>query len=178
MPYGYLRRAKVVIQVNMKPKIKTCKEKKLVGKRLRMSFADYRIGELWKSFGSARKEITNNLNNELISMTVYQPTHFSNFKPTNEFEKWATVEVSDFDSVPHALETFILPGGLYGVLDYKGLSTDHSIFQYLFETWLPDSDYVLDNRPHFEVLGEKYKNNDPDSEEEIWIPIKDKTSVL
>jgi AraC family transcriptional regulator len=30
----------------------------------------------------------------------------------------------------------------------------------------------LDQRPHVEVMGEKYKNNDPDSEEEIWIPIK------
>jgi AraC family transcriptional regulator len=29
----------------------------------------------------------------------------------------------------------------------------------------------LDDRPHFEVLGEKYKNNDPTSEKEIWIPI-------
>lgn len=25
---------------------------------------------------------------------------------------------------------------------------------------------------HFEILGEKYKNNDPLSEEDIWIPIK------
>ena len=27
---------------------------------------------------------------------------------------------------------------------------------------------------HFEVLGKNYKNNDPNSEEEIWIPIMDK----
>jgi len=32
----------------------------------------------------------------------------------------------------------------------------------------------LDDRPHFEVLGDKYKNADPDSEEEIWIPIRTK----
>jgi predicted transcriptional regulator YdeE len=32
----------------------------------------------------------------------------------------------------------------------------------------------IDNRPHFEVLGDKYKNNDPSSEEEIWIPIRKK----
>jgi AraC family transcriptional regulator len=39
-------------------------------------------------------------------------------------------------------------------------------------TWLPGSDFVLDTRPHFEVLGDQYKNNDTTSEEEIWIPIK------
>ena len=72
------------------------------------------------------------------------------------------------------MEAFILTGGLYAVFDYKGLNTDHSIYQYIFGTWLPNSDYVLDNRPHFEILGDKYKNNDPTSEEEIWIPIKPK----
>jgi len=156
----------------MKPKIQTINQKKLIGKRLQMSFADYKIGELWRSFMPARKEITNNLTNDLISLVLYQPDHFTDFKPTNEFERWATVEVSSFDNVPAEMETFVLQNGLYAVFDYTGLNTDHSIFQYILETWLPQSDYVLDNRPHFEVLGEKYKNNDPTSEEEIWIPIK------
>ncbi|MBP6796435.1 MAG: GyrI-like domain-containing protein [Saprospiraceae bacterium] len=156
----------------MKPKIQTINQKKLIGKRLQMSFADYKIGELWRSFMPARKEITNNLTNDLISLVIYQPDHFTDFKPTNEFERWATVEVSSFDNVPAEMETFVLQNGLYAVFDYTGLNTDHSIFQYILETWLPQSDYVLDNRPHFEVLGEKYKNNDPTSEEEIWIPIK------
>jgi AraC family transcriptional regulator len=65
-----------------------------------------------------------------------------------------------------------LPSGLYAVFDYKGSSNDQSIFLYIFGSWLPNSGYNLDDRPHFEVLGNKYKNNDPTSEEEIWIPIK------
>ena len=40
--------------------------------------------------------------------------------------------------------------------------------------WLPHSNYNLDDRPHFNVLGDKYKNNDPDSEEDVYIPIKEK----
>jgi AraC family transcriptional regulator len=72
------------------------------------------------------------------------------------------------------METFVLSGGEYAVFDYKGSSNDSSIFQYIFMNWLPNSGYNLDNRPHFEVLGEKYKNNDPTSEEEIWIPIRNK----
>lgn len=158
----------------MIPRIETINEKKLVGKRLTMSFANYNIGELWRSSTPRRNEITNNLTNDLISMVIYTPNHFANFKPTNEFERWAVVEVSDFDNMPHEMETFVLPSGLYAVFDYKGLSTDNSIFQYILGVWLPSSDYVLDNRPHFEVLGDKYKNNDPTSEEEIWIPIKTK----
>jgi AraC family transcriptional regulator len=67
----------------MTPRIETSKEKKLVGKRLLMSFANYKVGELWKSFMPARKEITNNLTSDLVSMSVYPPTYFADFKPTN-----------------------------------------------------------------------------------------------
>jgi AraC family transcriptional regulator len=158
----------------MTPRIETIENKKLVGKTLKMDFANNKIAELWGSFLPRRKEITNNLTGDLISMVVYKPTQFSDFKPTNEFERWATVEVADFCQVPNEMETFVLPSGLYAVFDYKGLNTDNSIFQYILGTWLPNSDYVLDNRPHFEILGDKYKNNDPTSEEEIWIPIKPK----
>jgi AraC family transcriptional regulator len=158
--------------VEMLPRIENLTEKKLIGKRLKMSLANNRTGELWASFIPKRKNISNHLSNDLISMQVYPSTHFSDFNPVNSFEKWATVEVSDFDNVPNDLEKFILQGGLYAVFDYKGLSNDSSIFQYIFGIWLPNSDYILDDRPHFEILGEKYKNNDPDSEEEIWIPIR------
>lgn len=158
----------------MTPRIENLSDKKLIGKRLTMSLANNKTSELWQNFMPKRREITNNVSNDLISMQVYKPTHFADFKPTNEFEKWATVEVTNFESVPTEMETFSLTGGLYAVFDYKGSSTDPSIFQYIFGTWLPSSEYLLDDRPHFEVLGDKYKNNDPNSEEEIWIPIKPK----
>ena len=158
----------------MKPRIELLTEKKLLGKHLAMCLADNKTRELWQSFIPKIKDINNKLSNDMISMQVYKPTHFADFKLTNEFEKWAAVEVADYNNVPDDLETFILPGGLYAVFDYKGSSTDNSIFQYIFGTWLPGSDYDLDERPHFEVLGDKYKNNDPASEEEIWIPISER----
>ncbi len=159
----------------MTPRIETLNEKKLVGKRMTMSYADYRIGHLWGSFMPRRKEITNNVDNDLISLVVYKPTHFADFKPTNEFERWATVEVTSFDNVPNEMETYTLPTGLYAVFLYKGTTTDiSSFYQNIFTVWIPNSAYTLDDRAHFEVLGEKYKNNDPSSEEEIWIPIKAK----
>lgn len=158
----------------MNPRVEILREKKLAGCRLTMSLANNRTGELWRSFMPKRRDISNSVSNDLISMQVYNPTYFTHFNPATEFEKWAAIEVSDYDEVPGDLETFMLTGGLYAVFDYRGLSTDSSFFQYIFGTWLPGSDYVLDNRPHFEVLGDKYKNDDPDSEEEIWIPVRQK----
>ena len=156
----------------MNPSIKLFTEKKLIGKKLCMSFADYKVAELWKNFMPRKKEITNAISNDLISMAIYSPSHFSNFKPTTEFEKWATVEVANFDNVATGMEIFILTGGLYAVFEYKGLNTDNAIYHYIFNSWLPTSGYALDNRPHLEILGDKYKNNDPNSEELICIPIK------
>ena len=156
----------------MNPRIEYIQEKKLIGKRLTMSLINNRTGELWKSFGPRLKEIENRVNTDRISMQVYGDSFSVKSNNSNgEFEKWATVEVENFENLPKDLEKFILNGGQYAVFDYKGLSTDPSIFKYIFTVWLPNSEYKLENRPHFEVLGEKYKNNDPNSEEEIWIPI-------
>lgn len=73
----------------MTPRIETINEKKLVGKRMKLSYADYKIAELWGGFMPKRKEIKNCLSTELISLVVYKPNHFTDFKMTNEFERWA-----------------------------------------------------------------------------------------
>jgi len=157
-----------------KPIIKSIEDKRLVGKCLVMSLANNRTKELWQEFMPQRGMIINKVRNDLFSLQVYPPSYFENFSPANEFQKWALVEVSDLDNIPEGMSPFILLPGLYAVFHYKGLNTDPSIFEYIFRTWLPSSGYVLDQRPHFEILGEKYKNNDPDSEEEIWIPVRKK----
>jgi len=103
----------------MTPRIEKINENKLVGKRLTMSFANYRVGELWQSFMPKYKEIKNNLNSDLVSMAIYQSNHFTNFKPTNFFERGATVEVLDFNNVPREMETYMLPAGFYAVFLHK-----------------------------------------------------------
>ena len=157
----------------MQPQIKTITSKKLIGQNLTMTFAANKTFELWRQFMPRRKEIINTVSSDLFSIQVFDDSFsFKNFNPNTSFQKWAALEVSSFDFVPDEMETFILPAGLYAVFLYKGLSTDTQIFQYIYGTWIPNSEYELDQRPHFEVLGEKYKNNDPNSEEEILIPIK------
>ena len=75
-----------------------------------------------------------------------------------------------FEKIPEDMESFSLSTGLYAVFEHKGMDT--AIFQQIFTEWLPNAPYILDHRPHFELLGEKYKNGDPNSEEQIWIPIR------
>ena len=156
------------------PEIRQLSEKKLVGQHLRMSLADNRTYELWSRFMPLRNEIKGRVSDDLISMQVYDQSYdFMNINPGAQFEKWASAEVNDFSMVPFGMETFILPGGLYAVFIHRGPASEgEKTFRYIFGTWLPLSGYEIDQRPHFEILGTKYKNNDPASEEEVWIPVK------
>jgi len=159
----------------MQPQFVTIESKKLLGTCLEMSLAENRTGELWRSFMPRLKEIETKIGNNLYSLQVYDEDYFQQFSPTREFEKWALTEVKNFSVIPDEMEPFELPGGLYAVFQHKGMGTE--IFQFIFQEWLPKSGYTLDNRPHFEILGEKYKQGSPDSEEEIWIPVKQKTKL-
>lgn len=157
----------------MEYRIETLPEKKLVGQRMLMSLSDNKTVDLWKGFMPRRNEIKNKVGDALFSMQIYDPLYFKEFNPKREFEKWAAIEVADFENIPEGMKKVILPGGLYVVFLYRGTaSAAGPTYQYIFSEWIPNSGYQLDTRPHFEILGRKYKNNDPDSEEEIWIPIK------
>lgn len=158
----------------MQARFEQLKAKKCIGKRLKMSLLNNKTAELWHSFMPLRKNVSNPVSSDLISLQIYNDTYFQQFNPNNEFEKWALVEVIDNSIIPEGFEKFDLEAGLYAVFHHKGSSTDNSIFEYIFTKWLPQSAYELDNRPHFELLGANYKNGSPDSEEEIWIPVKAK----
>lgn len=159
----------------MRPRIEMLSEKKFVGKRIKMSFSENKTHELWRSFMPRQRQINNIIGMELYSIEVYEKLYFDNFNPKREFDKWAAVEVMNFDRVPDEMETLNSPRGLYAVFQYKGAASKGAeTYQYIYGTWLPESDFLLDNRPHFAVMGEKYKNEDPDSEEEMWIPVKNR----
>jgi AraC family transcriptional regulator len=156
----------------MECRIDLLQEKKLVGKHLIMSFANNKTKELWQSFMPAKKLITGIKSPDLFSLEVYPAGFFDHFNPANEFQKWAAAEVIGFDCVPEGMESITIPAGLYAVFLHKGLASDGpKTYHYIFNEWLPNSGYKLDNRPHFALMGEKYRNDDPGSEEEIWIPV-------
>jgi AraC family transcriptional regulator len=163
--------------MDLNPEICLLTEKKLVGKQMTMSFSNNRTGELWRSFMPHRKEIGNSNEPDLFSVEIYPEGFFDLFTPEATFDKWAAVEVTEFGDEPTGMEALALPCGIYAVFIYKGRSSEaQSFYRYIFETWLPSSGYILDNRPHFARMGEKYRNNDPESEEEIWIPVNAGTS--
>src|SRR5665213_2586055 len=105
---------------NMEYRIETIGQKKLIGRQLKMSLSKNKTGELWQGFMKRRKEIKNTIGDDLYSMQLYGPEYFTNFNPDKEFEKWAAVEVADFNTVPDEMQTIVLPGGLYAVFLHRG----------------------------------------------------------
>ena len=159
-------------------RIEKLQEKKLLGQSLRMSLLENRTFELWSGFMPHRKQVTNQMGNDLYSMQVYdQNINFKDFNSSTTFTKWAAVEVSDFNIIPETLNSYVLQGGLYAVFIHKGPSSSFpKTAQYIFGQWLPASDYELDKREHFELISGNSKPNDPASEEEVWIPIRAKSN--
>lgn len=147
--------------------------RKLAGINTRMSMADNKTAMLWQQFMPRRAEISNAVGRDLYSVDVFDASFpEGKFSPMTEFEKWAATEVEDFSAVPDGMGTLVLDG-LYLVFPYKGLGGPAAapFYARIFTEWLPASGYKLDNRPHFALMGDKYRRDDPESEEEIWIPV-------
>ena len=160
----------------MTPRIETLPTKKLVGLQTGMTMADNKTVTLWQTFMPRRNEVQSRTSTDFISMQVYDKgLDFSAFNADTPFQKWAAVEVENFDGVPAGMETYTLEGGLYAVFIHKGKPEAFpQTLKHIFVDWMPSSGYELDAREHFEVLGQNYQRDSDASEEEVWIPIKKK----
>ncbi|NNE76446.1 MAG: GyrI-like domain-containing protein [Pricia sp.] len=158
----------------MQPRIELLPEKKLIGHSVKMTLATDKTFELWKSFMANKKQIKNKIGSDLYSVQLYDKVmDYEEFGPHTEFEKWAAIEVSKFENNALNLKSLVLKEGLYAIFIHKGMPSDfQKTMDAIYKDWLPTSGYEVDNRPHFEKLGDRYKNNHPDSEEEVWVPIK------
>ncbi|PEA53736.1 GyrI-like domain-containing protein [Bacillus pseudomycoides] len=162
----------------MEPKIINIPAKKIVGVRKETTFAkdpEVTMG-IWKTFMPLRNSIPSRSNSCFLSVKVLNtPLNLSDINYS--YEKWAAVEVKHFEKDPGSeLSTHTLAGGLYAVFIHQGTASDLSTFQYIFQEWLPNSNYSLDLREHFEVMDDHYRPDDVNAKEEVWIPIKAKST--
>ncbi|MFM7710742.1 MAG: GyrI-like domain-containing protein [Ferruginibacter sp.] len=158
----------------MEARIVELSGQKLIGMRRNVSLSDGSIPALWASYMPRKKEILTTDSESLFSVNTYASTEaFLSLKPTSVFEKWVTLAVDSETPVPAGMESLTIPAGQYAVFTHRGDLAEFGRTMYRIITeWLPSSGYVLDHRPHVEVLGKKYKHNHPDSEEAIWLPVR------
>ncbi len=159
------------------PRFVEIEPRKLVGQYVETTISLDDSIQLWKEFMSKHKEIVNRIDSGFYSMQVYPDgMKMSEFTPETSFKRWAAVEVSSHNHIPEGMRATNLEGGLYAVFTHVGPVKDFvNTSNYIYGTWFPQSGYQLDDRAHFERLGEKYYGPEhPDSEEEIWVPVERK----
>jgi AraC family transcriptional regulator len=154
-------------------RIETVPSKIFVGMSLEMSTAHDRSPELWRSFMPNRRKIANAISEDVYSLQQFrQLPDFSIAVSDELYTNWALKEVSSIESIPDGMKSFRLGAGLYAVFLHKGTPAEFATTaKFIFQTWLPDSGYRVENRPFFQVLTPAYKPGDPSSEEEMYIPI-------
>lgn len=156
------------------PKIIDFPETRLIGARIRTSFVNDRTSELWRAFRPFASTIIGRIGVESYSVKVYEASYsFSQFDPAAEFDKWAAAAANDEAPVPYGMESLIVPAGKYAEFAHVGLASEAPIiFGYIFGEWLPASEFELDQRPHFEILPERYDPFSADATERILIPVR------
>lgn len=157
------------------PKIVTLPKTELVGSRIITTLAKNETRMLWEKF--QKLLIAHNVPKEIPKYSIQifdQQTSFSNMTAQTQFEKWAAIESQYFPNPPQELETTTI-SGKYAVFVHKGLPSDFpKTAAFIYGEWIPNSDFTVDRRQHFEILPPTYRPNDPMAQEEVWVPIKKK----
>ena len=154
----------------MNPKILEVSEIKVIGLSTTIKMHEqHKIVALWKQFMPRKHELKTLVSEELIAMQIFNLQ--KNGEPDEDFDIWACAEVEDFNTMPQNLKSFTIPSGKYAVFLHRGMNASLT-YQNIMTEWLPNSGYVIDDRPHFQVMGQTYKNGSPDSEEDFYVPIR------
>ena len=157
----------------MNPRIETIEGKWVVGICSPMSAGGIDTAQLWGRFMPRRGEIKQRASANYLAMRVYHSSAGEALTAVTRFDEWAVVEVSDVVDLPSGMDSYSLPGGAYAVFVHRGpAETFPETTRYVYGVWLPNSAYVLDDRPHFAVMGPDYRPDDPEAEEELWVPIR------
>lgn len=159
---------------NLNIEIRESKDRILRGKSREMSFATDVTPQLWGSFMPHRHKISQVVGTSFYSVQCYPESFdFRQFSPHASFTKWAAVEVEAISEGEDEFETLQIPAGTYAVFTFRGPAHSYPpTAAYVYGEWIPAAGYEVDVRPHFEILPADYRPDNPEAEEEIWIPIR------
>ncbi|KGX91380.1 AraC family transcriptional regulator [Pontibacillus halophilus JSM 076056 = DSM 19796] len=157
----------------MDPEIVSIEQTNLLGKWRQMTLEADETVSLWQSFMPKRPTIPNRTDEFLYNVTIYEGgMNPDTFTASTPFVKWAAVKVAEDDTIIEGVEPLTLAGGLYAKFIHQGPAYEFPrTLRYIYEEWLPESPYLLDDRAHFERLTLDYRPDDQDATEEVYIPI-------
>ena len=84
---------------------------------------------------------------------------------------WAAVRIREDRFQDNAEKYVSITAGLYAQFTIQGNEVPANLYQYIFTTWMSESPYQLDDRPHFDKLWPDPHQRGTVSKQVICIPI-------
>jgi AraC family transcriptional regulator len=156
---------------NEPPELIENTEKLLVGTSF-FIHNDNEINDLSKEWGLFMNEV-HTIKNVIKPERYYQVQYWSDNQDIDGMYFFTGIEVSKFEDINPLFVLKTIPDGKYLRFIHKGLANKVGYtYKYIYNQFLPNTDYILNKPFNFEYYGEKclgpYNEN---SESEIYIPV-------
>lgn len=126
------------------------------------------ISEMWGRFNPRGGEIRN-----VCGDGAYGICSWVEGAEEGVFEYVSGLEVNRVDGLPDGMVARLVPAQRYAVFAHHGLLDSLAkTYEYIYQTWLPQSGYELTGTPDFEFYNEDFKIDSEDSIFYIYVPIK------
>ncbi len=155
----------------MKVIITERKPLKVVGMKIHTSIKENRIPQLWNDF-IVRMDELEKVAVPDCSLGICLNETGTEFHEDSEFDYLACKVVKDDSVIPIGMEYREIPGQLVAVFTHSGsLETLSETYDYIYNEWLPESEYKLIATDEIEWYDSRFKFGEKDSQMDIHIPI-------
>lgn len=160
--------------ITMQPEFVLKDEITIIGFKCSNTMRKIRIPALWRKFIQERNKIENMIDGTTYGIYLYD-TKIEKIEITDEleFEYLAGVEVTQVNRIPTGMTVHRIPARKYAVFTHRGrLMELQKTYDYIYKTWLPGSGMDFLPAEHFEYHGPNFTGDTPESETQVYIPIK------
>lgn len=156
---------------NYEPDLIELKERYLIGVSyfIKGNLKKIDLSKEWNNF---MKEVSL-IDNKMNSDQYYQIQYWSENQDLEGINFFIGVEVKSIKEINPQFVIKIIPKGTYLKFIHKGLSRDVGFtYRYIYNEYLPDTNYKLKMPFNFEYYGENYLSpNNEQSESHLFIPV-------
>lgn len=170
IPFEFVNFKSNVMELNLKPKIKLVKEKKVIFVQA--------VGKYEESAGEAWKQLIAFMKQEKLFSFGLESIGIGHDDPkVTETEKLrydACMTIKKDIQAKGNVGVKTIAGGKYAIFKYKGPYTNlQQVYDYIFKNWLPASEFELEDKPCFEkYLNNPEKNKPENYKTHIYVPLK------
>ncbi len=170
-PFDISQLNQTVMELKLKPQIKTIKEKKVIYIRSIGKYGGQEMGVAWQKLWQYIKD------NKLFSFGM-QSLGIGHDDPsvteTDKLRYDACVTIKKEVKAEGEIATKTIAGGKYAIFKYKGpYSNLGHVYNHIFRNWLPESGHQLADEPCYDIyLNHPDKTSEEKLKTHVYVPLK------